>query len=47
MVKKNELECVIVLAVALEAGGHFVTELFNVSHSPSTTRDIIGSEVAK
>lgn len=23
--KNNELECVIVLAVALEAGGHFVT----------------------
>lgn len=23
--QKNELECVIVLAVALEAGGHFVT----------------------
>lgn len=25
--QKNELECVIVLAVALEAGGHFVTVL--------------------
>lgn len=45
--QKNELECVIVLAVALEAGGHFVTEFFNISHSPSSMRDFIGSEVAK
>lgn len=34
--QKNELECVIVLAVALKAGGHFVTEFFNISHCPST-----------
>lgn len=36
----NELECVIVLAVALEAGGHFVTGFLNISHSPSTAGGI-------
>lgn len=46
--RNNELKCVIVLAVALEAGGHFVTEFLNISHSLSSSRRyFIGSKVAK
>lgn len=35
---KHKLGCIIVFAVALEAGGHFATEFFNISHSPSAVR---------
>lgn len=46
--EKKELECDLVLAVASEAGGHFVTEFFNISHSPlARRRDLIGPEVAR
>lgn len=46
--QNNELKCVIVLAVALEAGGHSVTEFLSISHSLSSSRTyFIGSKVAK